>query len=275
MPGPTPSRRLLEITASVGRSLQPAQAERLAAALAPLTNAVEAQHLTSLVPTAAFQQSAQRLLDAWAEQPGPTGVTVGAAVAAAAHAHYDARRTSPLDIVASGPTSRVIHARRTEQVLLQLIEEAHHQILLITYALHMHDALRTALQGAIARGVAVTVLAEDPHDDPNFSGSPGQALSGLAVTRLRWPANQRPASGAALHAKAVVIDQRVALITSANITKRAAGDNLEIGVLIRGGDIPKRVADHIGQLLRDQILQPVPNPATTAPTTSEASTHGD
>jgi cardiolipin synthase len=253
--GEIPSRQLLETVASVGRALQPAQAERLAAALAPLERATEAQHLSGLIPTPAFRQNVQLLLDAWAEQAGPTGMTVGAAIAAAAHAHQDARRNPHLELVVSGPTSKVIHARRTEQVLLQLIDEAAQEILLITYALHMHEQLRTALTAATARGVTVAVLAEDPLDDPNFSGAPAKALSGLLVDRLRWPTDQRPVSGAALHAKAVVVDRRIALITSANITKRAAGDNIEAGLLVRGGDIPQRLTDHVNQLLQQQILR--------------------
>ena len=72
---------------------------------------------------------------------------------AAAHAHQDARRNPHLELVVSGPTSKVIHARRTEQVLLQLIDEAAQEILIITYALHMHEQLRTALTAATARGV--------------------------------------------------------------------------------------------------------------------------
>jgi hypothetical protein len=81
----------------------------------------------------------------------------------------------------------------------------------------MHEHLRTALTAATARGVTVAVLAEDPLDDPKFSGAPAKALSGLLVDRLRWPIDQRPVSGAALHAKVVVVDRRIALITSANI----------------------------------------------------------
>ena len=255
MSGELPSRHLLETAASVGRGLRPAQAERLAAALAPLERATEAQHLVGLIPTPAFRQNVQRLLNAWAEQPGPKGMTVGAAIAASAHAHQDARRNPHLELVVSGPTSTVIHARRTEQVLLQLIDEAAQEILLITYALHMHQHLRSALGGATARGVTVTVLAEDPLDNPDFSGAPNTALSGLYANRLRWPTDQRPASGAALHAKAVVIDRTIALITSANITKRAAGDNLEAGLLVRGGDIPQRLIDHVNQLLQQQIFR--------------------
>ncbi|MFF0284262.1 DISARM system phospholipase D-like protein DrmC [Rhodococcus aetherivorans] len=239
----------------MGRGLRPAQAERLAAALAPLQHAAEAQHLVSLIPTPAFGQSVQRLLRAWAEHPGPPGSTVGAAIAAAAHAHQDARRNPHLELVVSGPTSKVIHARRTEQVLLQLIGEATQKILLITYALHMHEDLRSALTAATVRGVTVTVLAEDPDDNPNFSGAATKSISGVFSHWLRWPNDQRPPSGAALHAKVVVIDEDTALITSANLTKRAAGDNLEAGLLVRGGDIPQRLVGHIDQLVQQQILR--------------------
>lgn len=255
MSGELPSRQFLETAASVGRGLRPAHAERLAVALAPLESAAQAQHLTGLIPTPAFASSVRRLLASWAEHPGPGGVTVGAAVAAASHAHQDARSRPHLELVVSGPTSEVIHARRTEQVLLQLIGEATQKILLITYALHMHEHLKSALTAATARGVTVTVLAEDPDDNPSFSGTPSTALSGLLVNRLRWPTDQRPASGAALHAKVVVIDETIALITSANITRRAAGDNLEAGVLVRGGDIPQRLVNHVNQLLLQQILR--------------------
>ncbi|MBM7457521.1 DISARM system phospholipase D-like protein DrmC [Rhodococcus coprophilus] len=242
----------------MGRGLRPAHAERLASALAPLAEATEAQHLVGLIPTPAFGHSVQRLLAAWAEHPGPRGVTVGAAIAAAAHAHQDARRNPHLELVVSGPTSKAIHARRTEQVLLQLIAEATHKILLITFALHMHEHLRAALSAATARGVIVTVLAEDPDDNASFSGAPAKSLSDVFVNRLRWPTDQRPPSGAALHAKVVVIDEDMALITSANLTKRAASDNLEAGLLVRGGDIPPRLVGHIDQLVQQKILRKAP-----------------
>jgi phosphatidylserine/phosphatidylglycerophosphate/cardiolipin synthase-like enzyme len=197
----------------------------------------------------------KRLLQAWAEHPAVTGVALGAAVAAGSHAHDDARRHPQLELVVSGPGSKFIHARRTEQVLLQLIAEAQHEILLVTFALQMHEELRNALASAYARSVQLLVLAEDHLDNPGFPGNPTAALSELVARRLRWPASERPASGAALHAKIVIIDRTVALITSANLTKRAAGDNIEAGVLLRGGDIAERLAKHIIELHQEGVLR--------------------
>lgn len=243
-----PGRALLIVAADVGRALMPAQAERLATGLAEFEDAEAAEHLVSLVPSPAFQASVGRLLEAWDAYPGPSGLAVGSAVAAASHAHDEARRNPHLELVVSGPGSKSISARRTEQVLLEWIGKATREILLVTFALYMYDDLRAALIAATARGVEVTVLTEDPQDNPGFSGNPAKELSGLIVQRLRWPVDERPANGAALHAKVAVFDGTTAFITSANLTKRAAGNNMEAGVLIRGGDIPARLVEHIEAL---------------------------
>lgn len=252
---PLLSRPLLHAVAGIGQALRPAHAERLAAGLAAIAGPDAAGHLRTLVPTPAFGHSVERLLDAWATQPGVPGVVLGAAVAAAAAAHDLARRASHVELVVSGPTSTVIHARRTEQLVAQLVGEAQRDILLITFGLQMHRDLREPLAAATARGVAVTVLAEDPADNPAFTGDPTKALAGLDVRRLRWPAEHRPESGAALHAKVIVVDAITAFVTSANLTRRATGDNLEIGVLIRGGDIPTRLVGHIDRLVQQDVLR--------------------
>lgn len=199
---------------------------------------------------------AGRLLEAWEANPGPSGLAVGSAVAAASHAHEEARRNPHLELVVSGPGSQLIEARRTEQVLLEWIGKATREILLVTFAPYMYDDLRKALVAAAARGVDVTVLTEDPQDNPDFTGILRRSCPGLIAQRLRWPAEERPETGAALHAKLAVIDGSTAFITSANLTKRAAGNNLEAGVLIRGGDLPERLSAHVRELRQQGRLTP-------------------
>jgi len=99
------------------------------------------------------------------------------------------------------------------------------------------------------------LLAENPADNPAYTAT-GVPFPGLAAIRLRWPASKRP-PGAALHAKIIVIDDRIALVTSANLTNRAMETNLECGILIRGGPQPHAIRDHITGLqvhgyLRDE-----------------------
>jgi phosphatidylserine/phosphatidylglycerophosphate/cardiolipin synthase-like enzyme len=223
--------------------------------MSPFSGPTGTAHLAHFIPAVSFTQQARRLLEGWAEHPQVSGLALGAAIAAASHAHDDARRNPHIELVVSGPPSKFIHARRTEQVLLQVIAEALDEILLVTFALQMHEELRNALASANARSVRLLVLAEDHLDNAGFAGNPAAALTELVARRLRWPASERPAAGAALHAKIVIIDRTVALITSANLTKRAAGDNIESGVLLRGGDIAERLAKHIVQLHQDGVLR--------------------
>ena len=76
-----------------------------------------------------------RLLEEWEANPGPRGLAVGSAVAAASHAHDEARRNPHLELVVSGPSTKSINARRTEQVLLEWVGKARREILLVTFAL--------------------------------------------------------------------------------------------------------------------------------------------
>jgi hypothetical protein len=49
-------------------------------------------------------------------------------------------------------------------------------------------------------------------------------------------------------------DDHVALVTSANLTDRAVSDNLEVGVLVQGGDVPRRLAAHFSELVASGVL---------------------
>lgn len=72
-----------------------------------------------------------------------------------------------------------------------------------------------------------------------------------------WPPERRSTLGGgkvSMHAKAAIADDQVALVTSANLTDRAVSDNLELGVLIRGGDVPRRLAAHFRELITSEVL---------------------
>ena len=67
-----------------------------------------------------------------------------------------------------------------------------------------------------------------------------------------WPAEKRPtlASGqVSLHAKAAIVDGHAALVTSANLTRKGIGANMELGLLVRSGPEPARLATHLSELM--------------------------
>ena len=59
-----------------------------------------------------------------------------------------------------------------------------------------------------------------------------------------------------MHVKAVVADSRVAFLTSANLTEAAFELNMELGVLIRGGQVPVAIDRLVDSLLESGTLQP-------------------
>lgn len=51
-----------------------------------------------------------------------------------------------------------------------------------------------------------------------------------------------------MHAMAIVVDDRIALVGSGDLTSRAIETNLECGILIRGGPEPRAMRGHIDWL---------------------------
>lgn len=179
-----------------------------------------------------------------------SGLLTGAATAVAA-----ARKERSVTVVWTGPESGVTSSRFTSATVTDLINEARSSILLVSYATAPEPSLAAALADAVARGVQVTLLAERHEDNPAYNGA-DTPFPGLEALRLHWPEAYRPA-GAALHAKVIVVDESAALVGSANLTGRAMETNLECGILLRGGDEPKAIRDHVMGLYSDAVLRQV------------------
>lgn len=170
----------------------------------------------------------------------------GAYVAGLLHGRLTAMAEAPtVTPVWTGPATDQPGKRLTVAVVADLVAEAEHELLLVSYAAHPPDELCSALQAAVARGVAVTTLLEHPDDRPGFTG-PADPFPGLECRRLRWARADRPPY-ASMHAKLLVVDRRLALIGSANLTEAALERNLECGVLIRGGEVPRLLSALVTQ----------------------------
>jgi phosphatidylserine/phosphatidylglycerophosphate/cardiolipin synthase-like enzyme len=58
-----------------------------------------------------------------------------------------------------------------------------------------------------------------------------------------------------LHAKCIVVDQRMAFVTSANFTEAAQTRNIEVGALIRCERFATRLAEHFETLVIAGLLK--------------------
>lgn len=164
---------------------------------------------------------------------------------------------SSVEIVWSGPSSHAVPVRVTAAVLTDLVSEATHELLLMTYSAKPYAPLIKALRAALDRNVIVSIVVETLQGAGSaLSGTePAAAFSSMPDIQLfHWPTEKRAQSGAKQHAKVAVSDRRSLLVSSANLTQSGVDKNIEAGVLVRGGTAPVRAAEHIVALRSSGVL---------------------
>jgi phosphatidylserine/phosphatidylglycerophosphate/cardiolipin synthase-like enzyme len=173
--------------------------------------------------------------------------------------HSDAGEA--VELVWTGPNPLTSALYRTEQTLLDLIASAHRTLLIVTFAAYKVIAVREALANAAARGVRVTVVAEQAEEDGgklSFAASPALTTPASTTRFYVWPRNARPTDQqgrcGSLHVKCASADDDRLLVSSANLTAFALELNMELGVLVRGGPTPRRVREHFERMIREGIL---------------------
>lgn len=162
------------------------------------------------------------------------------------------RRPDPLrvEVVVTGPDSPDAPVRLTSEVVAQLIDGATHDVTMVSYAAYRMPAVVAALDAAMARGVRVRLILEPAEKLDGGGGAHAYAR----FSTYHWPVDRRDPPDAKLHAKAVIVDGRDVLLTSANMTSAAYSRNIELGVLCRGGGVASQVQRHFDGLIRNGTL---------------------
>jgi phosphatidylserine/phosphatidylglycerophosphate/cardiolipin synthase-like enzyme len=257
--------RLAATIAGVAAELSDSGREALAVGLQSIAgpNAREAAGLSNLVPSQAFRAAVARLVEAWAvEAPGLPGAAVALALEAAGQSRRRAAAETKVQIVWTGPSTPAVAVRRTDRVLLDLINSAERELWLVCFAVHKVPEIVAALKAAGERGVRLHLVLESAEE------SAGQLqfdhLDALKKTLpeetrfLVWPADSRPRREdgrfGALHAKCSVADGRRLLVSSANLTEFALSLNMEMGLLVESEAIAGRVERHLSELAGSGIL---------------------
>lgn len=223
-------------------------------------SAAERHQVVGLVAAPRFRNAVTSLWTTWEKVPDLDGSTIALMLRSAASVSSKLRASQSIDIAWTGPSSAHVPVRMTAQVLVDLIDEARTQIIVVSFAAYKVAAVADALRNAVERGVDIKLILETEEDSGGrLSVDAADAFAELhqTVTFWVWPGAQRPQQGAAMHAKAVVVDGRVALVTSANLTGAALEKNMELGLVVRGGAAPRRLADHFLSLAASGALSQV------------------
>ena len=114
---------LLDAIVDLVAIVSPGKVRTVASALRGLANSGAAPHVNTLADTPAARAAIGRIVAAW-EQVQTSGDEVSGMLLGASEARLRVERELSVELVWTGPTTRFVPTRRTEQVLLDLIADA-------------------------------------------------------------------------------------------------------------------------------------------------------
>jgi phosphatidylserine/phosphatidylglycerophosphate/cardiolipin synthase-like enzyme len=212
----------------------------------------------------AVQQRVSHFLDFWQTHlPKVQPQSMALALQAVCFAGEEHRRAQHLELVWTGPDSQVIPLRRTDQALLQLINDATQELHIVSFAVYKPQAITQALVEAAQRDVSIAIYLETPDaSEGKITFDTIKSLGGDIAQHARiyiWPLEQRTQSESghhgSLHAKVAVADGQTMLISSANLTEYAMTLNMEMGLLVRGGPLSGQVQQHLSRLVEKGVFE--------------------
>lgn len=251
--------KLLEAIASLISLISPEKVQAVALGVRRSDPTTASSTLTSIVGTATASHAVKELVKAW-NNTAVSADEVAAMLLAGSHVHAKVMSEQSIELVWTGPTTNLVSARRTEQALLQVINSAEHSLFVTSFVAYDVTTIVSALNAAIARGVSVSMLLE-------LSQEHGGSISFDAIGKMKtlvsaahlyaWRYKEPEFLDGRVHAKVAVADGRMCFITSANLTGHAMEKNMEAGVLISGGYIPKLLESHLQSLVDTQVITSV------------------
>ncbi len=179
-------------------------------------------------------------------------------------------RLDGVDLVWTGPEVAGIANRDTSVVVRELFSNACQFVLVAGYAVAQGRAVFRSLAQRMEACPDLTVrLFLDVRRPPRDTSTDSEILRRFAhdFRTREWPASRLPeifydprslerdtAKRSSLHAKCIVIDNKTALVSSANFTEAAQRRNIELGALIHSARFARRVVEHFESMVSAQML---------------------
>lgn len=252
--------QLLDHLTTLARELSPDAIRDLSSRLAESAGPDTAGAWTAAGPRQ--RVLVERLVELWRRAPEVPPYCLAVALEAAGRTASQVAGLQTIELAWTGPHTGVVPVRRIDQALYEVIAGAERELIVVSYAVFNVPRLVEGLNGAAARGAEVLLVLEFEGAEGEQTYDPLVALRGLTegIRVYHWPYAKRPHAGSPgkrgfIHVKAAVADERVAMISSANLTAYGLDANMELGLVVRGEDIPQRIARHFRQLVQDGVLE--------------------
>lgn len=235
----------------------PERIVQLADRVRDLTGSASSASLGAWLVNPGARARLDRLTASWIDSDIPPGELAGMLIGAS-YAYHQASSESETELVWTGPSSELVATRKTEQALLQVINTAHSKLFLTSFVAYDVASIMDALAKAADRGVVLSMLLESSDRHGGGVSIDGIARMREALPSARvyfWVDKGDEFVGGKVHAKTVVCDEELCFISSANLTGHAMEKNMEAGVLIRGGVLPRTLHRHLEALVTIKIVQ--------------------
>jgi phosphatidylserine/phosphatidylglycerophosphate/cardiolipin synthase-like enzyme len=215
--------------------------------------------LSGVVNSPVARTAIADLVQAWMETE-VTSQELALMLVATANGHQKFNSLQQIELVWTGPTTPVVPARRTEQVLLQVINAAQKSLFITSFVAYDVSNVVQAINAAAYRGVQVKMLLESSQGhggsiEMDVIGAMRSVIPRAAF--FAWGEKAGEFINGRVHAKVVVADAQTCFITSANLTAYAMERNMESGVLITGGHIPQQLDQHLCALIATNVVEKV------------------
>jgi len=251
---------LLEVIAELGLELHPDRIAIVASKIQTIGSVEQFSLIKQSFGPNIEKELIHRFKDAWNQHSSTTPHEIASALKGASAAASLQEIRGAVELVWTGPSTGKVSVRHTEQVLCEVIDSAKRKLFLVSFVAYRVDSIVNALRNAIGRQVEITVLLETSSDEggrvKNHDSIKAMQLLLPSLNICIW-SPEKNASGnysGAVHAKCAVADGERAFITSANLTTAAMERNMELGVLVNGGDLPAELHRHLEFLITQSII---------------------
>jgi cardiolipin synthase A/B len=127
----------------------PDKTEQLAESIRRLSGAQNALSLTSWDASPRAKSDLTKLLAAWRGVSIPAA-ELAAMLMAASAAYHRAKAEQEIELVWTGPSSKLIATRKTEQALLQVIDAAESTLFMTSFVVYKISSIMKALEGRLS-----------------------------------------------------------------------------------------------------------------------------
>ena len=254
---------IVEAATSLASGLPTHTLEAVAGAILLRGKASLKAEIAKRVPHFQHRERVLSFIELWRNQAADLDSDVVAiALKTAAYSEQKHRDAQTVELVWTGPETDTSQFRRTEQAILQLLDSAQKRIILVSFAVYSIPNIAVSLVKTAQRGVNISVIVETPDklggaNEYSMLRALGPDVEACSSVYY-WPKEKRKLSNTnkpgSLHVKCAVADGEWLFLSSANLTQQAFTINMELGTLIRGGTIPRRVEKHFEQLIQMKAL---------------------